>query len=52
MSLRRDASKSVKAPMAKTSRAATAIAVTTRLKRSASPTPHRWIPMKIAKQAR
>lgn len=47
-----EGSNSVKAPSAKTISAITAIAVTTREKRSASPTPHRWMPMKIAKQAR
>ncbi len=52
MSLRRPASNSVNAPIAKMSRAATAMAVTTRLKRRASPTPQRWMEMKIAKQAR
>ncbi len=52
MSFRRPASNSVNAPTAKISSAATAMAVTTRLKRSASPTPQRWMPMKTAKQAR
>lgn len=52
MSFRPSPLNSVNAPTAKISSAATAIAVTTRLKRSASPTPHRWMPMKIAKQPR
>ncbi|CAM5369024.1 hypothetical protein STANM309S_04879 [Streptomyces tanashiensis] len=52
MSFRPSTWKSVNAPSAKTTRAATAIAVTIRLKRSASPTPHRWMPMKSAKQTR
>ncbi len=52
MSLSVSTWKSVSAAIAKTTTAATAMAVTIRLKRSASPTPHRWIPMKIAKQAR
>lgn len=49
---REPASNSVSAPNAKMSRAATAMAVTTRLKRRASPTPHRWTPMKTTKQPR
>lgn len=52
MSLSEPASKSVRAPTAKTSSAATAMAVTTRLNRRASPTPHRWMPMKRMKHAR
>ena len=52
MSLSPDASNSVMAPTAKISSAATAMPVTTKLKRSASPTPHRWMPMKMMKQAR
>ena len=52
MSFRPSTWKSLSAPSANTTSAATAIAVTIRLKRSASPTPHRWMPMKITKQAR
>jgi len=52
MSFRPAVSNSVNAPTAKISSAATATAVTTRLKRRASPTPQRWMPMKSAKQAR
>ncbi len=44
--------KSGSAASANTTRATTAIPVTTKLKRSASPTPHRWMPRKIAKQTR
>lgn len=52
MSLRLAASKRVKAPTAKMSRAVTAMPVTTKLNRSASPTPQRWMPMKTTKQNR
>lgn len=44
--------KSGSAASANTIRAATAMPVTTKLNRSASPTPHRWMPRKIAKQTR
>ena len=44
--------KSGSAASANTTRATTAMPVTTKLKRRASPTPQRWMPRKIAKQTR
>ena len=52
MSWSEDTLKSGSAPRANTIRANTAMPVTTKLAISASPTPHRWMPMKIAKQTR
>ncbi len=52
MSKRLLASKWPTAATTKTMRAMTAIAVMTNIRRSASPTPHRWMPTKIAYAAR
>ncbi len=52
MSSSEDASNSGSAASANTTSAATAMPVTTKLNRRASPTPQRWMPMKMTKHAR